>query len=64
MILERLRRLWKLSEYDVPELGEKDFAPKTIITPLVKRPKQAAQFIPRIKEKPIDKINKVAEEQI
>lgn len=62
MIWGRLQNLWKMSEYEIPKLGERDFAPKAMITPLVKRPKQEAQFIPRIKEKPIDKITKIAEE--
>lgn len=65
---QRLKNLWKLSGYEIPKASEHgkryDELPigTQVVTALIKRPTQKAQFIPRVQEKPIDKITKIGEE--
>ncbi len=61
--LSRLTNLWKLSAYEPGQPQDEYKEPGTQLSMIVKKPeKQKAQFIPRIKEKPIDKINSIANE--
>ncbi len=60
-MFQRLKNLWRLSEFEPHKPTEENKVPGTIVSMIMKRPPQKAQFIPRIKEKPIDKITKIGE---
>lgn len=51
----RLKNLWELSDYK-PNIEKEIPAGTKVITALVKKPKERAVFIPRVKEDPIKKI--------
>jgi len=61
MILLRLRNLWKLSEYEPRKLQSDPVKEGTVVAQIIKKPTdQKASFIPRFREKPIDKVTRIA----
>ena len=60
--LERIKNLWKLSEYEAGAPQDEYKQPGTQIVTLIKKPQpsqEKAMFIPRIKQSNIDKVNSV-----
>lgn len=60
--LERVKNLWKLSEYEAGAPQDEYKQPGTQIVTLIKKPQPSQGkviFIPRIKERPIDKVNSI-----
>lgn len=61
-MFERLKRLWKLSEFEPAEVGKKYNEPGTIMAMITKKPSNKATFIPHIKQSPIKKITEEKDE--
>ena len=60
----RLKNLWKLSEFE-PNVEKEQLPVGTkVVQTLIKKPQEKATFVPRTKEKPIDKVTKVGEDKI
>ena len=58
---QRLKNLWRLSEYEPRKLGTEPVTDGTIIAQIVKRPQNTtATFIPRVKKTPIEQVTEVA----
>ena len=55
-LLSRIHNLWRLSEFEPGQPNEEYKIPGTLISMIVKKPKQEAKFFPRIVVSPADKI--------
>lgn len=57
---ERLKNLWRISEFQPTTVGKMDFEQEILIAP--SKTTARASFVRRIKETPIEKVTKVANE--
>jgi len=56
-IFQRIKHIWKLSEYEPRIVGSEPVISGTEVAQIIKRPEQQkAQFFPRIKVSPADAI--------
>lgn len=55
-IFQRIKNVWKLSEFEPGQPAEEYKTPGTTIAMIVKKPQQKAQFIPRVKVDPVQAI--------
>lgn len=60
-LIKRLKNLWKLSEWEIPEWNKKDFDVGTVITSLVKPPEKS-KMAQIIKRKTIDEVEEILKE--
>lgn len=58
-IIQRLKNLWKLSEFEVPFIGEKPEIGTVVVNSLYKKPKMAEI----IKMHPVDEVQEVLNEK-